>query len=159
MDKGKFTLAITAAGFGGTLLDSLLGAIFQASVIDLHSGKIIEGEGGRKVLVHGSHPVHQKASAKVRSGAVSHEEGKDGIVRSTGVTGSAEARKRQQGAGSTEHVEGKHESRKVEVGWDILDNNAVNLLMASQISCWAMIAACLIWGLPFRSAIPFDLPK
>jgi uncharacterized protein (TIGR00297 family) len=40
----------TLAGTAGTLLDSLLGALVQASVIDRRSGKVVEGPGGVKVL-------------------------------------------------------------------------------------------------------------
>jgi uncharacterized membrane protein len=152
VDKAKFTLAITLAGLGGSVIDSFLGAVFQASVVDLHSGKVIEGEGGRKVLIHGSHAIHQKASAKVRSGAVSYEEGKAGIAKTSGIDDSAKAKRREQEAGLTT-PEGKHESRKVEVGLDLLDNNAVNLLMAASISVGSMVVACAVWGLPLSSVV------
>ena len=46
-----------------------------------------------------------------------------------------------------------HESRRVDTGRDILDNNAVNLLMALIVSVGAMLAACRIWGLPFSSIL------
>ena len=84
-EKAKYTLALTAAGFSGTLLDSLLGALFQASVVDLHSGKIVEGSGGRKVLIHSSNPLHLKRTAKIRSEAVSYEQGKEGIAKTSGL--------------------------------------------------------------------------
>ena len=41
--------AITVWGGLGSLLDSALGGWFQASVIDVRTGKVIEGTGGKKV--------------------------------------------------------------------------------------------------------------
>jgi len=49
--KLNFTLAMTAVGLFGSLLDSFLGALLQASVVDVRTGKVIEGEGGNKVPV------------------------------------------------------------------------------------------------------------
>lgn len=153
--KTKYTLALTAAGFSGTLLDSLLGALFQASVIDVHSGKVIEGEGGRKVLVHGSNPMHLNKTGQLRSKVISYEEGMDGIAKTSGadVSASVKASETMQkaGASGTAVADGQHESRKIEVGADLLDNNAVNILMAASVSIGAMIAACVIWDLPFTS--------
>jgi uncharacterized membrane protein len=47
----NFTLAMTAVGLGGSILDSVLGAVCQASVIDIRSGKVVEGVGGSRVPV------------------------------------------------------------------------------------------------------------
>lgn len=156
-DKITYTLAMTAAGFSGTLLDSLLGALFQASVVDVHSGRVIEGEGGRKVLVH-SYPLNYKKIAELRSGVSSHQEGKAGIAKTTGadVAQSIEATRTMQKAGASGNVVGdiQHESRKIEVGSDILDNNAVNILMAGLVSVGAMMVTCVAWDLPFSDIIP-----
>lgn len=158
-EKITYTLGLTAAGFSGTILDSLLGALFQASVVDIHSGKVVEGEGGRKVLVHGSTPLHLRKSGKIRSKISSYQEGKDGIPKTSGldVAASIQASEAMQKAGASGNAvfDGQHESRRVEVGSDMLDNNAVNILMAALASVGAMIGACLAWDLPFSSMVGF----
>lgn len=122
-EKTKYTLAMTAAGFSGTLLDSFLGALLQASVVDVHSGKVVEGEGGRKVLVHS----------------------KDGVAKASGTDTAASVKASKAmlkaGASGTAVADPQHESRKIEVGSDLLDNNAVNVLMAGLVSLGAMLTA------------------
>ena len=41
--------AVTLWGSLGSLMDSVLGGLVQASVVDTRSGKVVEGAGGRKV--------------------------------------------------------------------------------------------------------------
>ena len=56
-EKVAWVLAVSLWGGLGSLLDSALGGWFQASVVDVRSGKVIEGTGGVKVgfyCVHGS---------------------------------------------------------------------------------------------------------
>ncbi|KAI4707749.1 hypothetical protein J4E89_007377 [Alternaria sp. Ai002NY15] len=135
-EKMTYTLALTAAGFSGTLLDSLLGALAQASVVDVHSGKVVEGEGGRRVLVKSSHPLHLSKTGQVRSKVSSRAEGKNGIAKTSGADTAAsikasETMMRAGGSGNAV-VDAQHESRKIEVGSDLLDNNAVNILMAAM---------------------------
>ena len=48
-EKVTFIAFVSAVGTVGNLLDSLLGAIFQKSVMDVRSGKIIEGPNGTTV--------------------------------------------------------------------------------------------------------------
>lgn len=156
-EKSTFTLALTAAGFSGTILDSLLGALFQASVVDVHSGKVVEGEGGRKVLVHSGTPLHLRKSARTRSKVSSYQEGKDGIPKSSGddTAASLQASETMLKAGGSGKgvADPQHESRRVEVGSDVLDNNAVNILMAGFVSVGAMVVACGVWDLPFSSMV------
>jgi uncharacterized membrane protein len=155
--KANYTLALTAVGFSGTLLDSLLGALFQASVIDVHSGKIVEGEGGRKVLVHSSNPIHLSKTSQMRSKISSRSEGEEGIAKTSGIDTAASIKAsetmQRAGASGTALADAQHESRKIEVGSDLLDNNAVNILMAGLVSMGAMVATCIVWDLPFSSMI------
>lgn len=156
-DQTKYTVAMTLAGFSGTLLDSYLGAALQASVVDVQSGKIVEGEGGKKVLVHSQNPLVLKNTGKIHSDVSSHQEGKEGIAKSSGLDNSEKAKIAMQRAGASSSVvaDGNHESRRVEVGNDVLDNNGVNFLMAASVSVGSMIAAALIWNLPLSSILPY----
>jgi len=142
-DKGLYIVALTLAGFTGTLLDSLLGSLFQASVVDVQSGKIVEGEGGRKALVHSSGSLHVKQQTKLQSLA----------GQSSALESSLFASKRAPAVGtsSKDPMKASHESRRVEVGLDILDNNAVNFLMAASVSVGSMVVACSLWDLPLSS--------
>lgn len=45
----QWVLAMTVWGALGSILDSVVGGIFQASVVDKRTGKVVEGSGGRKV--------------------------------------------------------------------------------------------------------------
>lgn len=104
----------------GSVLDSFLGATLQRSVRDARSGKIIEGEGGNRVLV---------------SGAAHGGEGD--------IHPSAERKKSDV----------QQPSRVIESGWDLLDNNDVNFLMASVMSVGAMGVASWYWGVPLESVL------
>jgi len=67
-----FLLSFTLLGLAGSVLDSVLGALFQASVVDVRTGKVVEGEGGGKVPVQGfQHEYRHKeknASRKIAVG-------------------------------------------------------------------------------------------
>lgn len=157
IQQGRFAAMMTIAGLCGTLLDSFLGAILQASVVDVHSGKIVEGEGGRKVLVHGSNPQHFKKTAEVRSKISNGADGKAAIAKTTGanVTEFVQATETMQKAGASGSAvaDDQHESRKIAVGYDILDNNGVNILMAAMVSVGSMLVACHVWDLPYSSIL------
>lgn len=45
----QWFLAMTVFGSLGSVLDSFLGAVLQASVVDKRTGKVVEGSGGKKV--------------------------------------------------------------------------------------------------------------
>ena len=155
-EKLTYTFAMTAAGFSGTLLDSLLGALFQASAVDVHSGRVVEGEGGRRVLIH-SHPQNYKKNAQVRSDVFSHQEGKAGIARTTGMDAGASIQvirtMLEAGGTGNEVADAQHESRRIQVGSDLLDNNAVNILIAALMSAGTMVAYCIVWDVPLSSIV------
>lgn len=48
-ERLMWVLAVTGWGALGSLLDSVLGGLLQASVVDKRTGKVVEGTGGRKV--------------------------------------------------------------------------------------------------------------
>lgn len=122
-DKLVWVLVVTVWGELGSVVDSLLGAVLQASVVDRRTGKVVEGVGGLKVLVHGR-----------RGSGGQREQGADG----------------RNGKDATP-AEKREESRKVLVGLDWLDNNQVNLLMAACMSLGGMGVAGWWWGIPLSS--------
>lgn len=151
----------------GSVLDSVLGGWLQQSVVDTRSGRIVEGEGGRKVLVakHGPNSFHFKKRAEVKA-ELYGSEGKDIIPKSAdshdlskdkridGVLNekmgwtnmydpSVKAMKPSFGDGKP--------GRTVVSGLGILDNNEVNFLMALTMSLGAMAIAGWAWDVPFRS--------
>ncbi|KAF8463072.1 integral membrane protein DUF92-domain-containing protein [Kalaharituber pfeilii] len=112
---------IAALGTIGSLVDSLLGATLQQTVVDTRTGKVVENPYGGKVLVvPGETTFHMKN--KLLPGEVEKED-------STGDA-RGEVVKRKEGKGNARAGEVKGGSRQVLVGLGLLDNNGVNVAMA-----------------------------
>lgn len=149
---GLWVLAVTLWGALGSVVDSLLGGWFQASVVDKRTGKIVEGSGGQKVLIHPSSTrpsgtpetvVEKERSSIGRAEAVANA----ATLRGSRVTGTSTGTR----PGVVHDTE--HESRRIESGIDLLDNNAVNFLMAAIMSVGGMAVASYAWGVPLRSIL------
>lgn len=164
--RNLLMLGLTLWGGLGSLLDSFLGAIFQASVKDVRSGKIVEGEGGERVLVSSpsakagvssSNTEHFLKRAEVKAALLSGE-GKDAVAK----TDATAVGDRDAEDVNKYDVKNKHRrssfgderpTRVVESGWDILDNNDVNFLMAFSMSLGAMLIASWYWNEPMQGIL------
>lgn len=118
--RNLLMFGLTIWGALGSVLDSILGAVFQRSVRDVRSGKIVEGEGGERVLI--SSPT----------GKSEHK----GLPEGKGAAEKTDA----------PAVVVEKASRAAESGWDIFDNNDVNFIMAFSMSLGSMVIASWYWG-------------
>lgn len=134
LDRRTFMLFLVASGLAGSVLDSVLGGLFQRSVRDVRSGKIVEGPGGNRVLVSSSSPLKPKTES-----AVDDDDEDDAAAAKKAKAASGKDRKPSFGD--------ERPSRVVESGWDLLDNNDVNFLMAVTVSIGAMAVAAWHWGI------------
>jgi uncharacterized membrane protein len=151
-------LGLTLWGLLGSLVDSILGGLFQRSVKDVRSGKIVEGEGGVRVLV--SAEREQDAAAGVKA-ALLHGEGQSAVEdvdhKTSRVAAADEPRPDRYDARNKHRRASfgdEKPSRVVENGWDLLDNNDVNFLMAFGMSVGAMAVASWYWQVPLSSVLP-----
>lgn len=141
---------------------------------DLRTGKVVEGEGGVRVLVtdeRREERVRAAVRAAAHSGSAEHNpsdlvEEMDsvgskktgGTAKRRGGNGKAGKNKNEDIAtGDDAHKEsfGDGPSRAIESGFDILDNNQVNLFTAAITSVLAMTAASLFWNIPLSSIVQF----
>lgn len=145
-------------GFLGSVLDSVLGGLFQRSVKDVRSGKIVEGEGGVRVLVSSAHVVgSSQTRADVKAALLKGEDRQvfentdetavDGQKSSSADKYSTKNKNRKSSFGD------QRPSRVVESGLDWLDNNDINFLMAVMMSVGGMAVASWLWGVPLESII------
>ncbi|CAJ2502600.1 Uu.00g099940.m01.CDS01 [Anthostomella pinea] len=159
--KGTLAWGLTIWGALGSLLDSFLGGWLQKSVRDVRTGKIVEGEGGVRVLTsteanpnsmeHFNKSVDTKA--KVLKG-----EGKDAVEKPQGSSAvDASSDEKYPYDPNDKHRTsnfGDHKPTRVaESGFDLLDNNDVNFLMAFTMSTSAMVVAGWYWGIPLSSIL------
>ncbi|KAI1932071.1 hypothetical protein LOZ65_000885 [Ophidiomyces ophidiicola] len=147
-EKSLWVLAVTIWGTLGSLLDSILGGMLQATVVDKRTGKVIEGVGGRKVLVYSRvvKPVGFDNKTVLQG---SKPRGAENLGSATTLRKS----KREVADEPIGHSDVTQESRKIETGHDILDNNAINVLMAAIMSFGAIILAAYIWDMPVTNIL------
>ncbi|KAJ5246406.1 hypothetical protein N7468_001389 [Penicillium chermesinum] len=141
-ERALWTVGMSFWGLLGSVLDSVLGGLLQASVVDKRSGKVVEGSGGRKVLVHPGSTDSGVTWDHKNVGESTSLQAKAVANTATPRTSTAQAISKESLAGTAEG----HESRKIETGNDWLDNNGVNFLMAFLMSAGAMIVAQQAWG-------------
>ncbi|KOS21566.1 Transmembrane protein 19 [Escovopsis weberi] len=157
-----FAAAMTVWGALGSVLDSVLGAVFQRTVKDIRSGKVVEGEGGRRAL------VSAVSADQVAGGSTKRADAKASLSKGEGRVDLKSLDDSAVDAPSTESLakfdpKNKHRkpsfgderpSRVVENGLDWFDNNEVNFIMAATMSIGAMALAGWFWDVPMQSIIP-----
>lgn len=147
-NKAYFVVAIALWGLLGSIFDSWLGAKFQRSVRDVRSGKIVEGEGGVRVITTEDEENKAKREAKferIRKRNLARERGEQVPTREEVEKFEAELEEKAKSAPKAEA------SRVVEVGSDFLDNNDVNFAMTFFIGMTAMGIACKVFGTTFKN--------
>lgn len=162
----QFTIAITLWGALGSVVDSLLGGWLQQSVVDTRTGRIVEGEGGKKVLVSktGPNTTHYNARAEIKAAILSGEGQTSTPVQATSDDAIEEELDRRMG--NKDKYDAKKKSRVPSFGDEkpsrvvesgplgLLDNNEVNFLMALTMSLGAMAVASWVWGVPMSTILP-----
>jgi uncharacterized membrane protein len=162
-ERNRFTFGMALWGALGSVLDSLLGGWLQQSVVDTRTGRIVEGEGGKRVLVSkkGPNSIHYKKRAQIKASLLNGD-GKDAIPmqgttaeddldRKMGDMDKYDARKKFRKPSFGD----EKPSRIVESGiLSLLDNNQVNFVMALTMSLGAMGVASWFWDVPFSSILP-----
>ena len=139
---------LTVWGLLGSVLDSVLGGLFQRSVKDVRSGKIVEGNGGERVIVTETPGEHMHGTSRdVNADAEPKEADAAKDAASATDRYAAKNKQRRPSFGDVKP------SRVVENGRDLFDNNDVNFLMAFTMSASAMAAAGWYWGVPLSSIL------
>jgi len=146
-EQTLWVVSVTLWGVVGSLVDSILGGLLQASVMDKRTGKIVEGSGGQKVLVH---PASTKPSATVSS---SVDKDSSALRATQAVANTVTMKGANVIDPSSANYPSNNESRQIEAGYDLLDNNAVNLFMAVIASVAGMAVASYVWGVPLRDIL------
>ncbi|KAF4971444.1 hypothetical protein FSARC_1753 [Fusarium sarcochroum] len=156
LERRKFMGFMVFWGALGSVLDSFLGGLFQRSVRDVRSGKIVEGEGGNRVLVARSagdvaaHSKKEDVKAAILQGegtATKEKLGGSAIADDDAGVYNSEDKHRKSSFGD------QRPSRVIENGWDLLDNNDVNFLMAVAMSVGGMAVASWYWDVPIQSVM------
>ncbi|KAK5987498.1 Protein PGR [Cladobotryum mycophilum] len=144
----------------GSVLDSVLGAVFQRSVKDVRTGKIVEGEGGVRVLVSdikANQVVGGSTKRADAKAAILHGEGSNAIEHTDESAVDENLEVEDKFNPKNKHRKSsfgdERPSRVVENGLDWLDNNDINFLMAVTMSIGGMAAASWYWGIPLQDIL------
>ncbi|CZS87934.1 probable transmembrane protein 19 [Rhynchosporium graminicola] len=162
--RNRFAFAMAIWGGLGSVLDSFLGGWLQQSVVDTRTGRVVEGDGGKKVLVSkgGPNSMHYKKRAEIRANLLHEGEGEDAVL-SQDTTNTDVENELDEKMGGMDKYDASKKWRKSSFGDDkpsrivesgsigILDNNEVNFLMALTMSLGAMGVASWFWDVPFSS--------
>ncbi|PUU73225.1 integral membrane protein DUF92-domain-containing protein [Tuber borchii] len=137
-EKTLFVAFVAVVGVSGSLLDSLIGAVFQKSVVDIRTQKIVEGPNGATVLV-------QPSSTRIHSRCGQAPQSTPVAIPASAVASESTRHRNAIATKKDDALEQEQEhkpSRAVISGsrWGVLDNNQVNLAMAVFTSVGAMIA-------------------
>jgi uncharacterized membrane protein len=165
MSRQRFTFAMAIWGALGSVLDSFLGGWLQQSVVDTRSGRIVEGEGGKRVLVSkaGRSSMHYTKRAEIKA-TLLNGEGKNTVPKH--LTNDEVEHELDQKMGGMGRYDARIKFRKPSFGDEkpsrviesgslgLLDNNEVNFLMALIMSLGAMGVASWFWEVPFSSILP-----
>ncbi|RKF79758.1 Protein PGR [Golovinomyces cichoracearum] len=153
-EKLLFAIVMTLWGALGSVLDSFLGGWLQQSVVDIRSGKIIEGDGGKSILGReaktGLYPTQTKVnlSRQRESRNVSAERHVE--IPSSSI-GSSEDGNENKILPDLYPTDSKP-SISVESGTiGFLDNNQVNFLMTLIMSIGAIVMGSWTLEIPLDS--------
>ncbi|KHJ33030.1 putative integral membrane protein duf92 [Erysiphe necator] len=163
-DKLWFLILMTLWGALGSLLDSFLGGWLQQSVVDVRYGKIIEGSGGKRVLLEN---LRNKVSTDTLQEDLSHkgEVGKQNskLLEDSDSLSPTFNNKPRAKTDVKENINERIQSvgsKALKMNPDIavesgslalLDNNEVNFVMALTMSVGAMVIACLTLQVPMST--------
>ncbi|OTB02424.1 hypothetical protein M426DRAFT_24750 [Hypoxylon sp. CI-4A] len=161
--KATFAWGLSLWGALGSLLDSFLGGWFQRSVRDVRSGKIVEGEGGIRALTstdvdsHAGDQFDENTSTRAKA-KILHGEGTNAVEKQLDPAISGKDDSTQNPYDPRDKHRGSHfgdlkPTRVAESGFDLLDNNDVNFLMAFSMSIGAITLAGWYWEIPLDSIL------
>ncbi|RKF80084.1 Transmembrane protein 19 [Golovinomyces cichoracearum] len=141
-EKLIFAMVMTLWGALGSVLDSFLGGWLQQSVVDIRSGKIIEGDGGKSILGKetktGLYPTHAKVNLSRQREARNVSAERHVEIPSSSI-GSSEDGNENKILPDLYPTDMKP-SISVESGTiGFLDNNQVNFLMTLIMSIGAIV--------------------
>lgn len=133
--KVGYVFFVAAIGTAGSVVDSVLGALFQETVTDVRTGKVVEAPGGGRVLI----APGERSVGKVKDEMVKIGKGeKDAKILE---------RHKVEDRADVDELFDKGPSRKVSAGqWGLLTNNGVNLVMAGMATVGGMVSVAGVEG-------------